>query len=794
MTADLDGQAGHQSVKGKPAVAEAAAGQVCWVMSLNTGDQEAGPRPPSTTFMSKLADWFSRAPRLSSMGSGTVSEKSEMDPIMEEVMNSTFSLKIMVSRRGCIAQLDAIEDFSEAGVVVVSREVAEIVGDSWEIEPNSEGDIDGGTLVSLRSSRTVAANTALTRIALGNGSDALSSMASHPLTSFSRISERSSSSAQILHDALSSMASHPLTSFSRISERSSSSAQIPHDALSSMASHPLTSFSRISDHSSPSAQIPHDALSSMASHPLTSFSRISERSSPSAQIPRSTDKHGFEAYPEHVQRRVANLLRMHVLGSVRTRVEEGHLDYVNEIRRLTCLFLGFPSLSDEKTDCSHEQQVHSVQFAVIQVQEVMRKYEGSFLQFRCDKKGFVQEVMRIYDGSFLQFRCDEKGFVGICAFGLPGHTHEDNPARGIQAALDLHKRISDVKHRVCVGVTTGDLLCTCVGARKIRSEYTVFGDAINLSARLMGKAKAVVVYRVTPYDDVKGSSSLKARKKGAPPNLSITVENSEVAPERPLVGRDAKTVSHPGSSIRPGMGKTKLLVKLRKSLDQLDQNGNMGGKPLFHLLSGVADVANKSQKLHPWRRILQDIFITDQHRGQPQAGSGALTARPVPRKIRFQCNGSATGWQLSTHGTPGAPGQPQAGSGALTARPVPRKKQATDGDEGWNTPASALGNCLASKIPGFNAEWRRHLSELLDIQVQSVPRGTSPLNPVERLNGFDIDPGASATPVIGVWSFGVGDEYQRHGQRPCASGGGSRGVIPDSTRWAAHNGATIQRK
>jgi hypothetical protein len=53
----------------------------------------------------------------------------------------------------------------------------------------------------------------------------------------------------------------------------------------------------------------------------------------------------------------------------------------------------------------------------------------------------VQEVMHKWDGSFMQFRCDEKGFVAICAFGLPGHTHEDNASRGILAALDLLKRI-----------------------------------------------------------------------------------------------------------------------------------------------------------------------------------------------------------------------------------------------------------------------------------------------------------------------------------------------------------------
>ncbi len=41
----------------------------------------------------------------------------------------------------------------------------------------------------------------------------------------------------------------------------------------------------------------------------------------------------------------------------------------------------------------------------------------------------------------LQFRCDEKGFLAICAFGLPGRSHEDGPARGIQAAIDIVEAI-----------------------------------------------------------------------------------------------------------------------------------------------------------------------------------------------------------------------------------------------------------------------------------------------------------------------------------------------------------------
>lgn len=133
-----------------------------------------------------------------------------------------------------------------------------------------------------------------------------------------------------------------------------------------------------------------------------------------------------------------------------------------------------------------------------------------------------------------QARCDEKGFLAVAAFGLPGRTHEDGPARALSAALAIvqglqvhcalhHMRIfhstwhlvasmsntassrqpcpSDwvpacsaamyqaAGERGCIGVTTGQVLCACVGSR-LRAEYTVFGDAINLAARLMGCAAA----------------------------------------------------------------------------------------------------------------------------------------------------------------------------------------------------------------------------------------------------------------------------------------------------------------
>ena len=47
--------------------------------------------------------------------------------------------------------------------------------------------------------------------------------------------------------------------------------------------------------------------------------------------------------------------------------------------------------------------------------------------------------------------------------------------------------LQDAGERGCAGVTTGQLLCACDGSQ-VRAEYSVFGDAANLAARLMSKA------------------------------------------------------------------------------------------------------------------------------------------------------------------------------------------------------------------------------------------------------------------------------------------------------------------
>jgi Adenylate and Guanylate cyclase catalytic domain len=174
---------------------------------------------------------------------------------------------------------------------------------------------------------------------------------------------------------------------------------------------------------------------------------------------------GPQQLPSHVAARAAALFRMHVVDNIRQRIEAGQYDFINEIRQLTILFMGFPSLKEADSNLAH--QLGPVQDTVMAVNRIMNELQGSFVQFRCD----------------------EKGFLAICAFGLPGSSHANNPERAILAALRMQEVIEAFGHRFACGITTGNLLCACVGS-KLRSEYTMFGDAINMSARLMCKAKA----------------------------------------------------------------------------------------------------------------------------------------------------------------------------------------------------------------------------------------------------------------------------------------------------------------
>lgn len=103
----------------------------------------------------------------------------------------------------------------------------------------------------------------------------------------------------------------------------------------------------------------------------------------------------------------------------------------------------------------------------------------------------MQEAVYRHEGSINRFGVDEKGAILLAAFGLPPLVHEDDPLRGLLAALDIRRALQQIGHDASVGVATGRAFCGTVG-NDTRCEYTMHGVNVNLAARLMVKAETIL--------------------------------------------------------------------------------------------------------------------------------------------------------------------------------------------------------------------------------------------------------------------------------------------------------------
>src|SRR5262249_4440020 len=209
------------------------------------------------------------------------------------------------------------------------------------------------------------------------------------------------------------------------------------------------------------------------------------------------------------------------------------------------------------------------------------------------------EVHR-YEGTINQFTGD-----GIMAlFGAP-IAHEDHPWRAVQAALEMQAALSaygqelyrqrgiDLKLRI--GVNTGEVIVAAIGDN-LRMDYTAQGDTTNLAARLQTMAPLGGVLigeqtyrRIEGHFDCQdlGAVQVKGRYQpihvyqatGVRKRTGLLGEAEGRCPTR-LVGRDRELYFLQGLLERakrgqgqvasvvgePGMGKTRLVYELKKSL------------------------------------------------------------------------------------------------------------------------------------------------------------------------------------------------------------------------------------
>ena len=80
---------------------------------------------------------------------------------------------------------------------------------------------------------------------------------------------------------------------------------------------------------------------------------------------------------------------------------------------------------------------------------------------------------------------DDKGSTLIVVFGLPPMTGDDDAIRAIMTAFTLRHELGLINCKCNIGIGTGYVFAGVVGTAGSRREYSVLGDSVNLSARLM---------------------------------------------------------------------------------------------------------------------------------------------------------------------------------------------------------------------------------------------------------------------------------------------------------------------
>jgi class 3 adenylate cyclase/predicted ATPase len=280
------------------------------------------------------------------------------------------------------------------------------------------------------------------------------------------------------------------------------------------------------------------------------------------------------------------------------QLDRGGSSWLAELRRVTVLFVNFPGLTSSTP--------------LDRAQAVMRE---------------LQTILYRYEGTINKLSLDDKGASLVAALGLPPLAHEDDPERGVRAALAIRERLALMKVRHSTGIATGLAFCGIIG-NTARREYTMIGDVVNLAARLMQAAKGGTLCDQTTYEAGRARLAFEAL-----PSIHVKGKSEDIAVFHPVesatragahrvecaettVGRDAEqqaidTALHAlvergeGAVIvfegMAGIGKSRLVEEVRRRARRL-------GLVSFE---SVGDAMEKSTAFYAWRHIFDQAFSLD---------------------------------------------------------------------------------------------------------------------------------------------------------------------------------------
>ncbi|XP_064372472.1 adenylate cyclase type 10-like [Dromaius novaehollandiae] len=170
------------------------------------------------------------------------------------------------------------------------------------------------------------------------------------------------------------------------------------------------------------------------------------------------------------------LLRKYIPATVLRKLDDRQpLDYMSELRPVTCLFV----------------KLHFA--ARVNLAQLCKAIQDSSVM--------ISEIIRPYKGEINKIIMFDKGCTFLCVFGLPGEKVPYESVHALESALKISKACCSRPMKieaVSVGVTSGTVFCGVVGHR-VRHEYTVMGQKVNLAARLMESYPGIVSCDTATY-------------------------------------------------------------------------------------------------------------------------------------------------------------------------------------------------------------------------------------------------------------------------------------------------------
>jgi len=299
----------------------------------------------------------------------------------------------------------------------------------------------------------------------------------------------------------------------------------------------------------------------------------------------------------------SSLLAEYIPDWLLKRIElKPHFDHKDgEHRKITTLFLHFSGIPYDKNPKKAFSMLRNFYNIVT---KTIEKYDGWI-----NKVDVYKDSERV-----------------LAVFGFP-HAYEDNEKMAVMFAYEIlnNPKLKSLKLRA--GINSGSVFVAPVGSR-LRREYTILGDAVNLSARLAANAedRTIVVsesifnktfgifeYEFLGEKEYKGKrEKVKIYKLIKKKEIEKRVLRRWFSESEKIVGRDKEILkleeaiklcaSGKGQIIaitgEPGIGKSRLVQELIK----------ISKEKGFEIYEGGSLSYGRAFLYHPWTQILTDFF------------------------------------------------------------------------------------------------------------------------------------------------------------------------------------------